>query len=217
MKGIFFDWDGTLVDSIPLLFSAHNYVREQMDLSPWSFEEYAKALLYSTRELYPKIYGERAQEAQDMLYNFIHANHLEQLQLLDGAEDLVLHLGGLGVPMGIVSNKRDDVLKKEVEHLGWNKYFGVYNGAGIAKKDKPAGDPLIYALGLHPHAGTLKEIIYVGDTESDLGAAAEAGWPVIFIDHKAGQEGLISRYRPKHVVKNLAELKEKLIEFISAP
>jgi len=217
MKAIFFDWDGTLVDSLPLLFSAHNHVRAQMGLPLWTFEEYAKALVYSTRELYPKIYGERAIEAQDMLYKFIHENHLQELRLLEGSEELVTHLGELGVHMGIVSNKRDDVLKKEVEHLGWHKYFGVYNGAGVAKKDKPAGDPLIYALGLHPHAGKLKEIVYVGDTESDLSAATEAGWPVIFIQHKDGQDELIARYKPRHVVKNLAELKEKLIEFITGP
>lgn len=214
MKAIFFDWDGTLVDSLPLLFASHNHVRTQMGLHPWTQEEYRKAIVYSTRELYPKIYGDKAQAAMDMLYQYITDNHLQQLTLLDGAEELIGYLVERGVPMGVVSNKRHDVLRREVEFVGWQKHFGVYNGAGVAALDKPSGVPLMHALAQHPAGISVKDIIYVGDTESDLSCAKEAGCPVAFIKHGREHADLLSRYQARYVVDNLSELKESLIEFL---
>lgn len=213
-KAVFFDWDGTLVDSLPMLHKAHNFVRESFGVPLWSREEYTKHMLHSTRELYPTIYGERAQEGIDLLYGYITDNHLQQLSLIDGAESVLQLLQERGVPMGLVSNKRNDVLVREVEHLGWQKYFDVYMGAGVAKKDKPSGEPLIHALGLHPHGLTIDNILYVGDTESDLSCATEAGCPVAFIVHPPVRTDLIEKYMPRYVVNNLEELKEKLIEYL---
>jgi phosphoglycolate phosphatase len=213
-KAVFFDWDGTLVDSLPMLHGAHNHVRQTFDLPIWDRDEYMKHMLHSTRELYPRIYGDRAQEGIDILYKYITDNHLDHLSLIDGAEDVLLMLKERGVPMGLVSNKRNDVLRREVEHLGWQKYFDVYIGAGVAAMDKPSGAPLIHALGLHPRGLTIDNILYVGDTESDLSCAKEAGCPVIFITHPPRRDDLIARYNPLHVVNNLLELKEKLIEFL---
>ncbi|PZQ48030.1 MAG: HAD family hydrolase [Micavibrio aeruginosavorus] len=212
MKAVFFDWDGTLVDSLPLLFAAHNHVRANMGLPLWTREEYAEAIVYSTRELYPKIYGEKSEEAQEMLYSYVQENHLKELILIEGAREVLEYLAEKSVPMGLVSNKRHDVLRREVEHLGWQKFFGVYNGAGAAPRDKPSGEPILYAIGLHPDKPDIGNVIYVGDTESDLSAAKEAGCPVIFIRHGKDAEALISLYKPAYVVDSLAELKEVLIK-----
>lgn len=218
-RAVFFDWDGTLVDSLPLLFASHNHVRGILGYPLWTPEEYKKAIVFSTRELYPRLYGDRAGEAQEMLYNFIRDNHLQSLELLEGAQDLVETLFGHGVTMGVVSNKRHDILRREVEYLGWDKYFVVYNGAGVAKADKPSGEPLRYALEEHGQGLGAADVIYIGDTESDLGCAADAGCPVAFIRHGKHDElaGLISQYKPAHVVDTLPELKKILINILKLP
>lgn len=215
-KALFFDWDGTLVDSLPLLFASHNHVRGMLGYPLWSPEEYRKAIVFSTRELYPKLYGDRAGEAQEMLYSYIKDNHLQALELLEGAHDLIETLFAHGVTMGVVSNKRHDVLRREVEHLGWEKYFVVYNGAGVAKADKPSGEPLRYALAEHGKGLTPDDVIYVGDTESDLGCAADAGCEVAFIRHGKHEllAGLISQYKPTYVVDTLPELKKILMQVL---
>lgn len=214
MKAIFFDWDGTLVDSLPTLFAAHNHVRALYDLPLWSREEYSQAMIHSTRELYPTIFGEKALEAQTKLYDYIHDNHLKNLVVIDGAEEIIKQIAALDVPMGVVSNKRDDVLKKEVEHLGWNPYFGVYNGAGVAAKDKPSGAPLLYALHQHPLPLEIENVLYVGDTESDLSCAKDAGCKVAFLMHPPYRDDLVSRYRPAYTARNMAELKTSILKFL---
>lgn len=214
-KAVFFDWDGTLVDSLPLLYASHNHVRAVLGYPLWSPEEYRQAIVYSTRELYPTLYADRAGEAQDILYTYIKDNHLQALELLDGAHDLIDTLFNAGVTMGVVSNKRHDILRREVEHLGWDKYFVVYNGAGVAKADKPSGEPLLYALQEHAEGLIPSDVIYIGDTESDLGCAEGAGCPVAFIRHgKTELDPLISRYNPAYVVDTLPELKKILMDVL---
>ncbi len=215
MKSVFFDWDGTLVDSLSLLFSAHNHVRETLGYPLWTREEYAKALVYSTRELYPKLYAERALEAQEMLYAFIHANHLKHLRLIDGAKELLEAVVATGAPMGLVSNKRNDVLRREVEHLGWEKYFDVYLGAGVAEKDKPSGAPLLYALAHHSAKPQIEHVLYVGDTESDLGCAQDAGCKVAFLMHEPHRHDLVAKYAPAYTAHNLADLKDRIMEYLA--
>jgi HAD superfamily hydrolase (TIGR01549 family) len=216
-KAIFFDWDGTLVDSLPMLFEAHNHVREKLGYPLWSRDEYAQAIVYSTRELYPRLYGERSEEARGVLTDFIKDNHLSRIKVMEGVIELLDELSEQDVIMGIVSNKTHEILGIEVKHLGWDKYFGIYNGAGVAALDKPSGVPLMHALAMHPAKPAIENVIYVGDMESDLSCAREAGCPVVFIRGTARSEELIETYKPEYIVDNISELKESLIDFLSKP
>jgi phosphoglycolate phosphatase len=115
-----------------------------------------------------------------------------------------------GIPMAVISNKRNDILVREVEHLGWQDYFGVYMGAGIAAKDKPSGEPIHYALSKHPVSLALEDLVYVGDTETDLKTCLDAGVSCAYIKQEGRSEGLVDLYQPMIVVDNVFELAEKL-------
>jgi phosphoglycolate phosphatase len=213
-KAIFFDWDGTLVDSLGLLINAHNHVRAAHGFPLWSKEEFFGAVTYSSRELYPKIYGDKSDEAQKMLYAYIEEHHLAHLEVMDGAEDLLKELQSRYVPMAVISNKRNDILVREVEHLGWQNYFGLCMGAGIASKDKPNGAPIFHALENHPDKPSVQDLLYVGDTETDLKTCADAGCKCAYIRQDGRNEGLVDLYKPLIVVNNLLELKGKLIHYL---
>jgi len=213
-KAIFFDWDGTLVDSLPMLFAAHNHVRGELGYPIWTREEYSQAIVFSSRELYPRLYSDRADEARGILMDYIGANHLREMKVMDGAAELLAHLFDQNVPMGIVSNKTHEFLGIEVRHLGWEKYFGVVNGSGVAPADKPSGVPLIHALGMHPDNPAIENVLYVGDMESDLGCARDAGCPVAFITGAPRSDKLIAHYNPAYVAHDLTELKTALGDFL---
>ena len=87
----------------------------------------------------------------------------------------------------------------------------------VAAKDKPSGAPLLHALGLHPHGLTIDQILYVGDTESDLACAKDAGCPVAFIRHTRKEDDLIEKYRPAYVVDHVSELQQVLIKYLETP
>src|SRR5690606_36635590 len=113
-------------------------------------------------------------EAQAMLFAYIKEHHLKHVTVMDGAVELLDMISEMDIPMAVISNKRDEILRREVETFGWQKYFGVYMGAGVAIKDKPSAAPIFHALAHHSAKPVLEQLIYVGDTETDLKAAAEA-------------------------------------------
>jgi len=206
---VFFDWDGTLVDSLDFVFDAHNHVRTGMGFTPWTLAEFVINVKYSSRQLYPRIYPGREEEAFLLLATFMEENHLKDIKLIDGALDLLEALAAANIPMGVVSNKRNVFVKKESTHLGWDKYFKIVVGAGYASNDKPDAEPLISALaeaGLKPG----ERILFVGDTETDLLCARNAGCTAAFLYHDKPDNPLIAQYNLAILVKNCVDLRDKL-------
>lgn len=192
---IFFDWDGTLVDSLPALVTYYNHVLKQFDLPLLSIDAAKKSIRRSAREVFPEIFGDRADEAFAAYYDVVEKTHLDHLAPFDDSYHFLERLAALNIPMGIVSNKRHSFLLKEIGHLGWDKYLLSNIGAGEAAKDKPAPDSLLMAaakLDLDPER---HEIWYVGDTETDMMAANAAGFQPIFIEHGLGTQADCERHK----------------------
>lgn len=134
----------------------------------------------SLRDHFPKLFGERAGEAERVFYETFHRIHLERLEPLPGAADLLARCHDAGCYIAVVSNKVGDNLRGELAHLGWGKWIKKAVGARDAKRDKPAPDPIFMALdgtGIAPD----HDVWMVGDTPADLKCAHAAGvLPVLF-------------------------------------
>ena len=204
-KAVIFDWDGTLVDTCGLILDAHNHVRAHFDKPLWTMDNFLGAASESAREYYPKIYSERADEAQDVLYEYVEAHHLTYLEPMKGAADLLDYIASLNLPMAVVSNKRDNTLKKEIEHVQYQDYFDFVIGAGVAKRDKPSPDPLFNAINALDGNLTPQDILYVGDTETDLLTAQNANSAVVFIQSEASRPDLIEKYQPNYNYLSISE------------
>ncbi|AEP09601.1 HAD family hydrolase [Micavibrio aeruginosavorus] len=197
--GVFFDWDGTLVDTIPLLREMYARLQNHFGQPPFSDDQFFDNLKYSARELFPRLYGSRSDEAFKIWYENVEKLHLAHIAPMNGAGEVLAHLAAAGVPMGVVSNKRHAVLMKEIEHLGWSKYFASVVGAGEAGRDKPAPDPLILALN---QAGLKAgpNIWYIGDTESDLLCSRDAGCASVFLRFDGRHDSAAQNNPPTHIV-----------------
>jgi phosphoglycolate phosphatase len=207
-KAFFFDWDGTLVDTIPGVLEAHNHVRAHHGLELWTLDWFKVNMRQSARQLYPQIYGEKSQPAIDMLYDYIEKNHLHKLTPLPGAAELLETLSEREIPMAVISNKRHKYLLREIEHMGWNRHFVSAVGAGVAAKDKPDPDPILHALketGLQAN-----KVIYVGDTETDLQAADGAKCPTVLILNGEDKSALAVKYKPFMVTNDCGTLNAAL-------
>lgn len=212
-KAIIFDWDGTLVDTHGLILDAHNHVREHYGQEVWTIEHFLGQASQSAREYYPLIYGDKAEEAQVMLYDYVEKHHLNYIKPMDQA-DLIFEM--LGKPLGIVSNKRHSTLLLEVEAMGWTSKFETIIGAGIAEKDKPS--PFSLLMGMEQIDKTLRpaDILYVGDTETDLLTAQNAGCHVAFIQSDKPRPDLIEKYSPHYVYNDLSEFAREVTNRLSS-
>lgn len=204
-KTVIFDWDGTIVDTCGLILDAHNHVRGYMGQALWTMDDFLGRASKSAREYYPEIYGERAEEAQVVLYDYVEKHHLNYLEPIAGSHEILAHLGALKIPMGVVSNKRHATLLKEIEVTGMTSHFKVMIGAGFSTRDKPAPDPLLQALGVIDAGFSASDVLYVGDTETDLLCAQNTKCDVVFVQSDKPRPDLIEKYAPKYAYHSLAE------------
>ncbi len=180
-EAVLFDWDGTLVDSWPVIHESMNRTLTAMGHPVWTFEETMQRVRKSLREAFPELFGDKWEDARDIFYGEYRAVHLEQIRVIDGAEELLATIDEKIPHMGVVSNKSGGHLRRESTHLGWDRYFeGRLVGATDASRDKPAIDPVIMALdgtGVAPGP----DVWFIGDTWVDMACARGAGCVSILV------------------------------------
>lgn len=185
---VLFDWDNTLVDSWLPLHKALEETFIAMGQKPWTLDQTRARVRTSARESFPLLFPGRAAQAQAFFYAAYERLHRDVVAPLSGAEGLLKKLQGKGCLLGVVSNKRGDLLRREVSAMGWETFFYAVVGANDASADKPARAVLDLVL-----AGTALQpgprIWFVGDTDIDLRCAVLHGCRSILIRPDRPQSG----------------------------
>ena len=134
-RAILFDWDDTLAENWGALTHACNAALSAFGLSSISEDDVRARSGMSLRQQFPKLFGDRWQDAQDVFYKAYRQRHIDTLQVRPGAESLLRELRRRGIRMAIASNKNGDVLRREVSALGWDPFFAHVVGAMDAPAD----------------------------------------------------------------------------------
>jgi len=179
-KALLFDWDGTLVDTHPVLAKSMNEALKAFDMEPWPIEKWTEWFGASARDSFPVLFGDKWEEAQDIYLKAYGKHHLTGLTLKPSANDLIHKLAMRSVYLGVVSNKTGHLLREEVNHLGLNDCFGKIVGAGDSPWDKPAPDPIYLAL--EPTSCMAdKRVWFIGDNAVDVDCGRSANCTTILL------------------------------------
>ncbi|MGH1403250.1 MAG: HAD family hydrolase [Alphaproteobacteria bacterium] len=205
---VFWDWDGTIVDSYAFLNDAHNHTLTSLGFPAFKDEEYKEYFGKPREVLYPAIYKDKADQAMDIFQNYVFENSHKVTTIAD-TQDVLELFHQRNITMGIVSNKKANFIAEELKHTGFEKYFQTIVGAGDAEADKPSSAPLNLAIERTKTHG--KSIWFVGDTENDLACAKEANSPSLFLKGHADSPKLIKQYKPLFSFDNYSQLKEFLV------
>lgn len=195
---VIFDWDNTLVDSWPLIHQALNEAMRAFGKEEWSFEYVKDNVHKAMRYSFPEIFGDGWQEAGAVYKKAYRSRHLECLELLDGARDLIAALEAIGAVQFVVSNKIGLTLRKEVDKLGLAESFFSVVGSLDADADKPDVAPVELALRGSDIDLKRDHVWFVGDTIADVDCAYNCGaQPIIF-----GHDGGVSKTIAPEIYKN---------------
>jgi phosphoglycolate phosphatase len=207
-KAVLFDWDGTLVNSWPIIHESMNRTLETMGHPVWTMEETTTRVRKSLREAFPELFGDKWEIARDIFYEAYRAVHLQRIEKIDAAEELIEAFEVHGSVLGVVSNKSGGHLRAESTELGWDRFFaGRLIGATDAARDKPATDPIFMALegtGLTPGP----DIWFVGDTWVDIACGRAANCHTILIGGQDSGAAEFKDHPPHEIYLSCRELLE---------
>lgn len=186
-KAVIFDWDNTLVDTWPLIHEAIDKTMVAMGREPWGLQKVRDTVHKSMRESFPIIFGDNWEKAGEIYKNSYRAIHLDKIELLPNAMNLINKLEEQGILQILVSNKIGITLRKEAAKLGIDRKFFSIIGASDAAFDKPSREPVDLAL-LGSDLDPKKDVIwFVGDTIADVECAYNSGCIPIVYGHSGNQ------------------------------
>ena len=180
-KTIIFDLDGTLLNTLTDLAAATNYALAQHQLPQRTTEEVRWFVGNGIRKLIeravPAGTSEELQEKVFATFNSYYKLHCnDATKPYDGIPELLAELRQQGCQTAIVSNKADYAVQ-ELAKLYFADALAAACGerAGIAKK--PAPDMLLAVM--QRLGAATDSTIYVGDSDTDIKTARNAGVPCI--------------------------------------
>ena len=205
-EAIIFDWDNTLVSTFELLKLSVNKTLSHFEMSTWTDQEIRQRSQLSAKDSLPLVFGSRWPMALEVFTKTYQAHAPELLQPLPGALSLLQANQRLNIRMAIISNKRAEILRQEIQGLGWEAFFDVVVGSGDLEADKPSPVPVKHVL-KEMRLSTGVNVWFVGDMPVDWQCAEASGCLPIPI----GVEMEESKIYPQSV-DNCLELEKILLK-----
>ncbi len=182
-KGAIFDLDGTLLNTVADLGDSVNAALGELGFPPHDYEAYKKKIGHGFRNLIEVSLPEG--KADDTLIEkglalFLGAydeRYRNKTRPYDGMFSLVAALRNNGVILGVNSNKRNDYTRTLISDFFPEGSFVAVFGerSGVPKKPDPTTALEIAGImGLKP-----EEIVYIGDTATDIQTGKNAGMDTI--------------------------------------
>lgn len=170
-----FDLDGTLIDSLTSMAEALVETLEARGRSV-SVEAIVAGFGPRFEDVVASVAGvsfDEAVEVADAYRELYYGEYAHRALPLPGADALIEQLGGIGVPLALVTSRREDNAHTMLAHRGWTERFPVVVGHDTAAEAKPHPAPALHALAeLGVEAGVAA---FVGDTAEDMACARDAG------------------------------------------
>jgi phosphoglycolate phosphatase len=176
-KGVIFDLDGTLVDSLQDISDAMNSVLQHYNYPTHSYEDYKNFIGSGIRSLVSKSLplnqnnDTLVTNCFNLMIEVYRDNCTLKTKPYDGIIELLDNLKSRHIKLSVLSNKSDELTKHITQALFPN-YFDPVVGLSIEahKKPNPFGVlEISKTLGIPP-----EELIYVGDTGIDMQTATRA-------------------------------------------
>ena len=206
---IIFDLDGTLVNSIPDLTNAINYVAKQNNLAIYCEPEVGRMVGSGISKLIEKAFNVDKDNYNftqylDLFLQFYSQNHSNNSHLYNNVKRILEYFKSKRKV--ILSNKYQPFTKQIVIDLDINKYFDIVLGASDEMAKKPSAEPINYILQelkIHPDAA-----IMIGDSEPDIQAAKNAGIHSVAVTYGYRSKTHLKQLNPDYIVDDLLELIE---------
>lgn len=209
IKGVIFDFDGTLVNTLEDIADSVNIVLEEYDKETFTYDEFRKKIGGGFHKLVYETFGK---DIDDSLHSEVlkkleesyDRNYLNKTKPYDGIDSLLSKLLDKGIKVGINTNKDQDYTEKIVDKLfkdiPFVKIVGVQEGMKV--KPDPTGGKIVFeAMELEK-----SDVLYVGDSNIDMLAAKNLGLKSVGVDWGFRGEEELREFGADYIVYKPSEI-----------
>jgi phosphoglycolate phosphatase len=206
LRGVLFDWDGTLLNSYAADSAAYLAMFRELEI-PWGLEELERHYSPDWYSVYRAANLPRQKwKTAEKLWQVHYARHAPQL--LPGARR-VLSLLARRHALGLVTSGSRERVVRQLRTFGlWERFLArVCSEDTRVKKPHPA--PL--RLAMRQMGLRARETVYVGDSPEDMEMARSAGVRAIAVLGPFPTEKRLRAAKPEVLLESIAELPTALL------
>lgn len=171
---VFFDYDGTLLDSLQITYESFRRTFSELGYGEMSLEFFRREFSLNHDEMYRKMgVGEGEVERVEKVWWGYWEEMRREIKLFPQVVPMLKTLCSLKVGVGLVSDGRGSRIKEDLERFGIGGYFSVVITREDVEERKPSPKSLLAAL--ERVGRRADECIYVGDRVEDVQAGRAAG------------------------------------------
>lgn len=201
VKGVIFDLDGTLIDTIEGLANSVNAAMEYYSFPKHSVEKYRTFVGNGVGKLVERALPEGKKHLKDEARRIFEKHYsetmLDILNVYDGINELIGYLSENNIKMCVNTNKMDIFAKPMIEKAFKDVFTYVLGEVNeFGRKPSPEG-----AYFLLDKMGISKdECVYIGDSQVDIATAKNAGMRSISVTWGFAALDVILDNGPENVV-----------------
>ncbi len=203
LRNLLLDWSGTLVDDMPPVIGATNYVLEQFGKPPLTRDEFRRHFRLPFTEFYEEFLPDVPLVELDALFHSRFVEIQDEVAPLPGLYEFLDFCRDSGRRLFLLSSMKQEHFDVQSEKLGLRDYF-EHPYAGVIDKRAKIGAVL------ETHGLERRETAFVGDMIHDIETARHGG--VMSIAVLTGYDSLekLTPARPDVVVSSLDALRRLL-------
>lgn len=176
-KAVIFDLDGTLLNTIGDLASAGNYTLSRLGLPLHTVEEYMGYVGNGIPKLIERMVPQSTdaptlQQAAEIFDDYYQQHKADTTAPYPGLVSLLDTLAAQGIQAAVLSNKKHCMTQPIVQHYFGDRFAAIQglDENTPAKPDPTGVNRLLARLGQPKN-----EVLYVGDSDTDMATAQAAG------------------------------------------
>ncbi len=203
---IFYDLDGTLVDTKQDITASANHMLREIGLPPLSQEQVIPHVGRGLRQLVVSCIGSCSSEKLESamkIYRRHYTEHmLDHSRLYPGVEELLEHFKSR--KQAVVTNKPNPYSRQILAGLGVEGYFMEIIGGDSEYPKKP--DPAALIALMEKAGARPAEALFIGDSVVDIQAGKAAGIEMAVVTHGFESQEAIRAASPEVIALDFIEL-----------
>lgn len=209
IKGIILDVDGTILETLSDIKASLNIVLNEYGFESRDYDQVRLAIGKGSKKLVEAslpegVDSELVEEIADKYLKVYGTHYNIETKPYDGIKELLNELENKGIILGVNTNKPDAYAKDLIaKHFPGNKFIEIYGAVpGVPNKPDPtSSNELVKKMGFKK-----EEVLYIGDSESDVMTAKNAGLKCIGCLWGFRDLDTLTKAGADYIVKNPKEI-----------